>query len=74
MGAAPHDMAPEDTGADTDTGANTPPDDAPTASADRSVWLIWGGVMLLAVAILPFAARSRDVVRAIAAMCGFPVG
>ena len=51
-----------------------PPDAAPPVSADRSVWLIWGGVMLVAVAILPFAARSQDVVRAIATLCGFPVG
>ena len=51
-----------------------PPDEAPPVSADRSVWLIWGGVMLVAVAILPFAARSQDVVRAIATLCGFPVG
>ena len=51
-----------------------PPDEAPLALADRSVWLIWGGVMLVAVAILPFAARSQDVVRAIATLCGFPVG
>ena len=51
-----------------------PPDEAPLVSADRSVWMIWGGVMLVAVAILPFAARSQDVVRAIATLCGFPVG
>jgi len=51
-----------------------PSDDVPMASADRSVWLIWGGVMLVAIAILPFAARSQDVVRAIATLCGFPVG
>jgi hypothetical protein len=36
-----------------------------------SVWLIWAAVMLVAIAILPFAARSQDVVRAIATMCGF---
>ena len=43
-------------------------------SADRSVWLIWAGVMLAAIAVLPFAARSQDVVRAIATMCGFTIG
>lgn len=48
--------------------------DMPSVSADRSVWLIWGGVMLLAVAALPFAVRSQDVVRAIATMCGFTIG
>ena len=40
---------------------------------NRSVWPIWGGVMLVAI-ILPFVARSQDVVRAIATMCGFTVG
>jgi len=39
--------------------------------ADLSVWLIWAAVMLVAIAVLPFAARSQDVVRAIANMCGF---
>ncbi|MGB1872241.1 MAG: hypothetical protein ACPHQ8_06420 [Candidatus Puniceispirillaceae bacterium] len=35
-----------------------------------SVWLIWAAVMLVAIAVLPFAVRSQDVVRAIASMCG----
>ena len=39
--------------------------------ADRSVWLIWLGMVLLAVAILPFAVRNSEIVRHIAAMCGF---
>jgi hypothetical protein len=39
--------------------------------ADRSVWLIWLGMVLLAVAILPFAIRNSEIVRQIAAMCGF---
>ncbi|WP_443646381.1 hypothetical protein [Candidatus Ponderosibacter sp. Uisw_141_02] len=39
--------------------------------ADRSVWLIWLGMVLLAVAILPFAVRNSETVRQIAAMCGF---
>ncbi len=38
---------------------------------DRSVWLIWLGMVLLAVAILPFAVRNSEIVRQIAAMCGF---
>ena len=42
--------------------------------ADMSVWVIWGVVMILAVAVLPFAVRSQDVVRAIAHMCGFDFG
>lgn len=57
-----------------DRAAHTKEHDAPAVSADRSVWLIWGGVMLAAIAVLPFAARSQDVVRAIATMCGFTVG
>jgi len=39
--------------------------------ADRSVWLIWLGMVLLAVAILPFAVRNSEIVRQIASMCGF---
>jgi len=39
--------------------------------ADRSVWLIWLGMVLLAVAILPFAVRNSEIVRQIVAMCGF---
>ena len=39
--------------------------------ADRSVWLIWLGMVLLAVAILPFAVRNSEIARQIAAMCGF---
>ena len=39
--------------------------------ADRSVWWIWLGMVLLAVAILPFAVRNSEIVRQIAAMCGF---
>ena len=42
--------------------------------ADVSVWLIWAAVMLLAIAILPFAVRNQDVVRALARMCGFELG
>ena len=39
--------------------------------ADRSVWLIWLGMLLLAVVILPFSVRNSEIVRQIAAMCGF---
>lgn len=45
--------------------------ESPSRPADLSVWLIWAAVMLVAIAVLPFAARSQDVVRAIATMCGF---
>ena len=46
----------------------------PGRAADFSVWLIWGAIVLVAVAVLPFAVRSQDVVRAIATMCGFDIG
>ena len=46
----------------------------PGRDADFSVWLIWGAIVLVAVAVLPFAVRSQDVVRAIATMCGFDIG
>ena len=42
--------------------------------ADVSVWVIWGVIMILAIALLPFAVRNQDVVRAIAHMCGFDFG
>lgn len=42
--------------------------------ADRSSWVIWGILVVLAVAILPFAVRNSEVVRNIAAMCGFALG
>ena len=42
--------------------------------ADISVWVIWGVIMMLAIAVLPFAVRSQDVVRAIAHLCGFDIG
>ena len=42
--------------------------------ADLSAWVIWGVLLVIAVAILPFAVRSSEVVRHIAAMCGFTIG
>ena len=42
--------------------------------ADLSVWIIWGVIMIMAIAVLPFAVRNHDVVRAIAHMCGFDFG
>ena len=41
--------------------------------ADRSAWVIWGVLVLIAVAILPFAVRNSDIVRHIATMCGFTI-
>ncbi len=42
--------------------------------ADRSAWVIWCVLVVFAVAILPFAVRNSEVVRHIAAMCGFAIG
>ena len=42
--------------------------------ADRSVWAIWGVLVVIAVAFLPFAVRNTEVVRHIAVMCGFNIG
>jgi hypothetical protein len=52
-------------------GASVTKTEPPSRPADLSVWLIWATVVLMAVAVLPFAVRSQDVVRAIANMCGF---
>ena len=49
-------------------------DAQPGVSMDRSVWLIWGGIMLVACAALPFVARGQDLFRSVAALCGFDVG
>ena len=50
--------------------AETPPQ----RRADLSAWLVWAVLMLIAIAILPFAVHNQDVVRAIARMCGFDFG
>ncbi len=43
----------------------------PRRHADLSAWIVWAILMLTAIAILPFAVRNQEVVRAIARMCGF---
>ena len=57
-------------------GTHQPPVTLPEATRvdrdpDLSVWVIWGGVVLVAIAVLPFAVRNQDMVRAFARMCGF---
>ena len=42
--------------------------------ADRSAWVIWGVLVVIAVAVLPFVVRNSEVVRHIAAMCGLTFG
>ena len=39
-------------------------------NADRWIWGVWITVALLAVAVLPFASRFREVAVAIASFCG----
>ena len=39
--------------------------------ADQSAWIIWAVLVVIAVAILPFAVRNSEIVRQLAAMCGF---
>ena len=41
---------------------------------DRNLWILSAVLILVAVAILPFAARYSAVVRSIASMCGFDIG
>ena len=51
--------------------ASCPADNAAGGNSDRSVWLVWAGVVLLGIAVLPFAVRSSEVAAAIARLCGF---
>ena len=39
--------------------------------SDQSAWVIWAVLVVIAVAILPFAVRNSEIVRQLAAMCGF---
>lgn len=39
----------------------------------RRLWIAWVIIALIAVAILPFAARSSSIARAIASFCGFTI-
>jgi len=55
-------------------GQSVPEGSAPARHPDMSVWLIWAGLVLAAIAILPFAVRNNEVVRALARMCGFDLG
>jgi hypothetical protein len=41
--------------------------------ADRWIWGVWIAVALLAVAVLPFASRFREVAAAIASFCGITI-
>ena len=45
-----------------------PASDRGTAS-DRHLWFVWMGLMVVAVALLPFIVREGALVRALADMC-----
>ncbi len=45
----------------------------PRRHADYSVRIVWLALVLLTVAILPFAVRNSEIVRQIAAMCGLKI-
>ena len=63
-----------DSDAQADAQADPQADAPPGVSMDRAAWLIWGGIMLVACAALPFVARGQDLFRSVAALCGFDVG
>ena len=73
--SSPDPQARDLPGGDMSSGQSSPDGDngeiSPPRHADLSAWLIWAVLMLIAIAILPFAVRNQDVVRAIARMCGF---
>ena len=73
--SSPDPQARDLPGGNMSSGQSSPDGDndetSPLRHADLSVWLIWAVLMLIAIAILPFAVRNQDVVRAIARMCGF---
>ena len=39
------------------------------AASDRHLWFVWMGLMVVAVALLPFMVREGAVVRRLADMC-----
>ena len=39
------------------------------AASDKNLWYVWMGLMIIAVALLPFIVREEALVRAIADMC-----
>ena len=59
---------PQDDRRDSDAQADPQADAPQGVSMDRSVWLIWGGIMLVACAALPFVARGQDLFRSVAAL------
>ncbi len=46
----------------------------PQHHSDRLLWLVWMGLMVLAVISLPFVVRQSELVRALADMCMTALG
>jgi len=42
--------------------------------SDRALWLVWMGLMMLAVILLPFIVRQSALVQALADMCMTALG
>ena len=39
------------------------------AASDRHLWFVWMGLMVVAIALLPFIVREGAIVRTLADMC-----
>ena len=59
-----HKQADDKTAGPTDKGA----------ASDKHLWHVWMGLMIIAVALLPFIVREGALVRAIADMCMTALG
>ena len=44
------------------------------AASDRHLWFVWMGLMVVAVALLPFIVREGAIVRTFADMCMTALG
>ena len=59
-----HKQADDKTAGPTDKGA----------ASDKHLWYVWMGLMIIAVALLPFIVREGALVQAIADMCMTALG
>ena len=44
------------------------------AASDRHLWFVWMGLMVVAIALLPFIVREGAIVRTLADMCMTALG
>ena len=44
------------------------------AASDRYLWFVWMGLMVVAIALLPFIVREGAIVRTFASMCMTALG